>query len=183
MEAHVVARWRPLPGTLDPASRLLAEQLRTLKEQTGLSLDGLARRTPYSRSAWHRYLNGEKPPPRGCIESLSAVAGEDPEPLLELYADAQLARTATLPEPTADSGNAQLPVHAGRMRRTLGVAGMLMVLTAPLGAAAFAHLPAHAERAQREDLNSHPSHYDVRVGRDGHGALGCGWSRHAPHPE
>ncbi|WP_328967484.1 helix-turn-helix domain-containing protein [Streptomyces sp. NBC_00239] len=78
-------RWRPLPDVLDDDTRLLVERLRTLKEQAGLSLVELAARTSYSKSAWHRYLNGDKFPPRQAVEALGRVAGAEPESLVSLW--------------------------------------------------------------------------------------------------
>jgi hypothetical protein len=60
-----MSRWQPLSESLDPDVRLLVEQLRRLKLRTGLSLVELAESTPYSKSAWHRYLNGTKFPTAG----------------------------------------------------------------------------------------------------------------------
>ncbi|CAL9444400.1 hypothetical protein SUDANB120_02309 [Streptomyces sp. enrichment culture] len=63
----------------------LAAELRRLRERTGLSLAALARRTPYSKSSWERYLNGKQPPPRKAVEALCAVAHEPPARLLALW--------------------------------------------------------------------------------------------------
>jgi transcriptional regulator with XRE-family HTH domain len=63
--------------------RLLAE-LRLLKQRTGLSLAALASVTPYSKSTWHRYLNGDQVPPRAAVEALARLAGTDPDALLDL---------------------------------------------------------------------------------------------------
>ncbi|MGW5232723.1 DUF2690 domain-containing protein [Streptomyces nodosus] len=57
-------------------------ELRDLKKRTGLSLAALAARTPYSKSAWHRYLNGAQRPPRSVVEALARLAGDDPAPIL-----------------------------------------------------------------------------------------------------
>ncbi|WP_143663574.1 helix-turn-helix transcriptional regulator, partial [Streptomyces sp. NRRL B-24085] len=48
----------PLPDSLPREARHLVEQLRHLKDRTGLSLAELARRTAYSKSSWQRYLSG-----------------------------------------------------------------------------------------------------------------------------
>ncbi|GAB7034448.1 helix-turn-helix domain-containing protein [Streptomyces sp. NPDC021749] len=173
----MVSRWRPLPDTLDPAGQLLAEELRVLKERTGLSLDGLAKRTPYSKSAWHRYLNGEKLPPRAAVEALGRVAGADRLRLLGLHDAAHRARTAPAPSPppppppapapapapaptgNAPAGNAPATTESGRpapptdpARRKLRGAAALMALTAvvaTVGAtASIVSIPAHAVRAE-----------------------------------
>ncbi|WP_079249681.1 XRE family transcriptional regulator [Streptomyces sp. IMTB 2501] len=71
--------------------------LRELKDRTGLSLAALAARTPYSKSAWHRYLSGATPPPRAAVEALCRLAGADPEAVLALWeaADASAATAGT----------------------------------------------------------------------------------------
>ncbi|MGX1973052.1 helix-turn-helix domain-containing protein [Streptomyces kronopolitis] len=173
----MVSRWRPLPDTLDTDAQLLAEELRALKEQTGLSLDGLSRKTPYSKSAWHRYLNGEKLPPRGAVVALGQVAGVDQGPLLLLHDAAFHARTAPLAAPlAAPPGPAPAPISApvptsaylpaaapdpeerpGRLRglprgagmlRSVGALVALAALVATMGAAAsMVQIPAHGPRS------------------------------------
>ncbi|MES4891153.1 XRE family transcriptional regulator [Streptomyces sp. NPDC096012] len=64
--------------------------LRELKDRTGLSLAALAARTPYSKSAWHRYLSGAQRPPRAAVAALCRLAGVDPEPALARW-DAEAA--------------------------------------------------------------------------------------------
>ncbi|MER6212315.1 helix-turn-helix domain-containing protein [Streptomyces sp. NPDC001642] len=54
----------------------LAAALRQLRTETGLSLAGLAMKTPYSKSSWERYLNGKTLPPREAVEALCHLAGE-----------------------------------------------------------------------------------------------------------
>ncbi|MBK3577375.1 DUF2690 domain-containing protein [Streptomyces sp. MBT65] len=54
----------------------LVASLRELKTRTGLSLAGLAAKTPYSKSSWERYLNGKTLPPREAVEELCRLAGE-----------------------------------------------------------------------------------------------------------
>ncbi|WP_329554394.1 helix-turn-helix domain-containing protein [Streptomyces sp. NBC_00696] len=54
----------------------LAAALRQLRTETGLSLAGLATKTPYSKSSWERYLNGKTLPPREAVEALCRLAGE-----------------------------------------------------------------------------------------------------------
>src|SRR3954447_24297735 len=71
--------WQPLPDDLPPEVRHFVEQLRLLKDRTGLSLAALGARTAYSKSSWHRYLNGTQPPPRQAVVALCRVAGVDPE--------------------------------------------------------------------------------------------------------
>ncbi|MFF9566781.1 helix-turn-helix domain-containing protein [Streptomyces sp. NPDC014685] len=69
----------------------LAEELRGVKERSGLSLAALAARTPYSKSSWERYLNGKKPAPRQAVEVLCALTGTPSGRLLALWelADAE----------------------------------------------------------------------------------------------
>ncbi|MEU5956923.1 helix-turn-helix transcriptional regulator [Streptomyces sp. NPDC047525] len=75
------AAWQPLPEALPPEVRQLVEQLRLLKDRTGLSLVALGKETAYSRSSWQRYLSGRQPPPRQAVAELCRVAGEDSERL------------------------------------------------------------------------------------------------------
>ncbi|MFI0786321.1 DUF2690 domain-containing protein [Streptomyces lydicus] len=127
-----MARWQPLPASLDNDTRRLVERLRALKEQTGLSLVDLAARTAYSKSAWHRYLNGGKFPPRPAVEALGRIAGADPAGLLALWGIAQHAgtglRTPTPPTPR--------PRGPARRRLDLGAVVLTTVCTV-LAAAAF----------------------------------------------
>ncbi|MEI5524133.1 helix-turn-helix transcriptional regulator [Streptomyces brasiliscabiei] len=74
-----MSAWQPLPDELPPEVRHFVEQLRLLKDRTGLSLVALGARTAYSKSSWQRYLNGTQPPPRQAVVALCRVAGEDAE--------------------------------------------------------------------------------------------------------
>ena len=67
--------WQPLPDDLPPEVRHFVEQLRLLKDRTGLSLVALGARTAYSKSSWQRYLNATQPPPRQAVAALCRVAG------------------------------------------------------------------------------------------------------------
>ncbi|MFD4597087.1 helix-turn-helix domain-containing protein [Streptomyces sp. NPDC058464] len=67
--------WQPLPEGLPPEVRHFVEQLRLLKDDTGLSLVALGARTAYSKSSWQRYLNAVQPPPRQAVVALCRVAG------------------------------------------------------------------------------------------------------------
>ncbi|MEU6255932.1 helix-turn-helix transcriptional regulator [Streptomyces sp. NPDC047043] len=69
--------WQPLPDDLPPEVRHFVEQLRLLKDRTGLSLVALGARTAYSKSSWHRYLNATQPPPRQAVTALCRIAGLD----------------------------------------------------------------------------------------------------------
>lgn len=67
--------WQPLPDDLPSEVRHFVEQLRRLKDGTGLSLAALGARTAYSKSSWQRYLNAVQPPPRQAVDALCRVAG------------------------------------------------------------------------------------------------------------
>ncbi|MGX4690282.1 helix-turn-helix domain-containing protein [Streptomyces sp. JNUCC 63] len=67
--------WQPLPDDLPPEVRHFVEQLRLLKDETGLSLVALGARTAYSKSSWQRYLNAGQPPPHQAVAALCRVAG------------------------------------------------------------------------------------------------------------
>ncbi|MFF7949948.1 helix-turn-helix domain-containing protein [Streptomyces griseorubiginosus] len=69
--------WQALPDDLPPEVRHFVEQLRRLKDGTGLSLVALGARTAYSKSSWHRYLNATQPPPRQAVAALCRIAGLD----------------------------------------------------------------------------------------------------------
>ncbi|MBA8955570.1 helix-turn-helix domain-containing protein [Actinomadura namibiensis] len=77
--------WQALPVSAEPALRQLTVRLRELKDDTGLSLAALARRTPASKSAWGRYLNGQALPPRQVVAALGELAGADPARLMALW--------------------------------------------------------------------------------------------------
>ncbi|WP_079085089.1 helix-turn-helix domain-containing protein [Streptomyces dysideae] len=106
-----MARWRPLPDSLPREARRLVEQLRGLKDRTGLSLAEPARRTAYSKSSWQRYLSGTKQPPRGAVQALCRVAGADQARLLALWglADPVWPRGVVL---GADTGGVAYPIVA-----------------------------------------------------------------------
>jgi transcriptional regulator with XRE-family HTH domain len=70
-----MSAWQPLPDDLPPEVRHFVEQLRRIKDRTGLSLASLGARTAYSKSSWHRYLNAGQPPPRQAVTALCKIAG------------------------------------------------------------------------------------------------------------
>lgn len=111
------------PATPDES---LAVGLRELKDRTGLSLAALAARTPYSKSAWHRYLTGCKRPPRPAVEALARLAGADPGPVLALWETADGALAAP---PPAGQGRAR-----PRWRRPPRPALALLGVTAAVAA-------------------------------------------------
>ncbi|MDT0392889.1 helix-turn-helix domain-containing protein [Streptomyces dubilierae] len=104
-----MTRWRPLPEALPREARHLVEQLRSLKDRTGLSLAELARRTAYSKSSWQRYLSGAKQPPRGAVQALCRVAGAESARLLALWDLAD----PTWPHGVADAAGTAEPPVAG----------------------------------------------------------------------
>ena len=73
------------PQEAPPPGGPLAATLREWRDRTGLSLAALAARTPYSKSAWHRYLSGAQHPPRSAVEALAGLAGADPVDGLTLW--------------------------------------------------------------------------------------------------
>ncbi|MDN3258622.1 DUF2690 domain-containing protein [Streptomyces sp. CSDS2] len=126
---------------LAPECAALTEGLRAVKARTGLSLTGLAERTPYSRSSWERYLNGKKPVPRQAVEALCAMAGEPSARLLALWelADAEWSGRARSTRATAPSAPAAPPAATGvfggarsEYRLVVG-AGLAVVVAAMAG--------------------------------------------------
>ncbi|WP_406458705.1 XRE family transcriptional regulator [Streptomyces sp. NBC_01622] len=80
----------------------LAAALRELRAATGLSMAGLAAKTPYSKSSWERYLNGRTLPPREAVEELCRLAGEPVGRCLALWEIAESeasGRGASVPVP------------------------------------------------------------------------------------
>ncbi len=75
--------------------------MRRIKEASQLSFGRLADRTHYSRSSWERFLNGKQLPTTVAVEQLAAVAGTDPEPLLDLLARAVSAPAGGAPAAAA----------------------------------------------------------------------------------
>lgn len=80
-----MARWRALPGELDPQVREFAEQLRRVVDRTGLSVAAVADRTGYSKTSWERYLNGRLLAPKGAIVALAEVTGTPPIHLTTMW--------------------------------------------------------------------------------------------------
>ncbi|GGU31295.1 helix-turn-helix domain-containing protein [Streptomyces violascens] len=138
-----MAQWRQLPESTRPELRLLVEELRHLKQTSGLSLAGLATRTSYSKSAWHRYLNGDNLPPRDAVDAFGALGGaEHHARLLELWERAVRPPRPTVspqPEPELPEGPSARRPH----RRTITVAAALALVTS----AAWAALPHPHESA------------------------------------
>lgn len=117
----------------DERQRLLAE-LRLLKRRTGLSLAALASVTPYSKSTWHRYLNGDQFPPRAAVEALARLAGADPGTLLDplsLWDAAVQEQSRPAPPPLMP------PIPSVRPRRPRAPARALLALAAMAATAAL----------------------------------------------
>lgn len=105
--------WQPLPDDLPPEVRHFVEQLRQLKDRTGLSLVSLGARTAYSKSSWQRYLNATQPPPRQAVVALCRVAGVGKEEAERFGARWELAVQAW-PKPVAVPGPGKPEGAAGR---------------------------------------------------------------------
>ncbi|MFD8812776.1 peptidoglycan-binding protein [Streptomyces sp. NPDC059627] len=71
------------------------QQLRRLKDHSGLTLQMLQAKTPFSGSSWERYLNGKALPPAAAIAALAGLADADAAPLLALREAAQDSGAAT----------------------------------------------------------------------------------------
>jgi transcriptional regulator with XRE-family HTH domain len=111
----------------------LAVSLRELKDRTGLSLAALAARTPYSKSAWHRYLTGIQRPPRPAVEALAKLAEADPSPVLALWEASDDPVPAALPP----ESQGQVRRHRLQLRR-LRLPTLALLTTAAATAAALA---------------------------------------------
>jgi hypothetical protein len=106
--------WQPLSDDLPPEVRHFVEQLRLLKDTTGLSLVALGARTAYSKSSWQRYLNATQPPPRQAVTALCRVAGLDAGESERFVVRWELATRAwprqSAPVPAPVGGPASAPV-------------------------------------------------------------------------
>lgn len=131
-----------------PSTGPLAVTLRELRDRTGLSLAALATRTPYSKSAWHRYLTGAKHPPRSAVEALARLAGADPAPALALWEAADGAppapATSTAPAAFGPASGSESAGHPARARR--GRPALLPALTLLTAVAAVATALATSSR-------------------------------------
>jgi transcriptional regulator with XRE-family HTH domain len=173
-----MARWRPLPAELSDDTRLLVERLRGLKDRTGLTLVELAERTAYSKSAWHRYLNGDKFPPRQAVEALGREAGADAARLLVLWGAARARHDRSVQEAASPAAVAPavtvIPPAAPRRRRRATVT-LLTAVCVLLGGAAFAACSLVSLRlAVRGASNSGAGRGDLCRGESCQGRL--------PHP-
>ncbi|MFE0249703.1 helix-turn-helix domain-containing protein [Streptomyces sp. NPDC059010] len=114
--------WQPLPDDLPPEVRHFVEQLRQLKDRTGLSLASLGARTAYSKSSWQRYLNATQPPPRQAVVALCRVAGIGKEEAERFGVRWELAVQAW-PKPVGLTGAAKPEGADGETGGETGVAG------------------------------------------------------------
>jgi transcriptional regulator with XRE-family HTH domain/uncharacterized membrane protein len=174
MESHVTVKRQPPPDSSDDG-QLLVEQLRDLKQRTGLSLAALATATPFSKSTWHRYLNGDQFPPRAAVESLGRLADADPGPLLSLWDAASRAqsRAAGPPQqsPAPDTRVRRRFRHPNRAMVTLAAmaatvavtAGAADVLDADLPAAPSTAAPCRGESCQGQFPTSETCGRDART--------------------
>ncbi|WKD32037.1 helix-turn-helix domain-containing protein [Streptomyces xanthophaeus] len=92
----------------------LSTEMRRIKEASQLSFGRLADRTHYSRSSWERFLNGKQLPTTVAVEQLAAVAGTDPEPLLDLLARAVSAPASGAPATAAPAQTAPVQSAAAQ---------------------------------------------------------------------
>ncbi|POX60390.1 hypothetical protein C3492_26940 [Streptomyces sp. Ru62] len=126
----------PQPEKPTAPDEPLLVRLRELKDGTGLSLAALAARTPYSKSAWHRYLTGAQRPPRPAVEALIRLARVDPDAVLALWEATE--HTADGPSPASTPDGIGPRRSGGRRWLPLCVLALAGV-TAVVGAAVAAH--------------------------------------------
>lgn len=94
-----MARWKPLPDGLDPLVVQFVAELRKLKDDSGLRLSRLAKKTGFSASSWERYLGGRAFPPERVVRALATVVPVDDTDLLVLHQMAQQAWIRSGPTP------------------------------------------------------------------------------------
>jgi Carbohydrate binding domain len=106
------SHWKPLSDDLPGAARDLAERMRVLLDDKGLSLRRLAEdaEVPYSVSTLHRFFSGQARPPRWLLEVIARRCEGD---LHELYRLAEVAeqvteRSETQPSPNVAGGETRL---------------------------------------------------------------------------
>ncbi|MGW3031714.1 helix-turn-helix domain-containing protein [Streptomyces sp. NPDC001178] len=124
---------------MSPETAQLTGSMREVRAAAGLSLAQLARRTPYSKSSWARYLAGTQPVPRRAVQALCEVAGVRPERLLALWelADARWSgRARATPEPPSERRNFRgAPYVWGAVAglAAAAVAAVAVLLSGPYG--------------------------------------------------
>ncbi|KOV13965.1 hypothetical protein ADK60_28885 [Streptomyces sp. XY431] len=77
--------WKQLPDDLSDPARRLTEELRAVKDATGLSLSELAARTHYSRASWERWLNGKRVITEQALDALVGAVDCDGPKLRALW--------------------------------------------------------------------------------------------------
>ncbi|MFF1906098.1 DUF2690 domain-containing protein [Kitasatospora sp. NPDC058218] len=77
--------WKQLPDDLSVPAKLLTEELRAVKDATGLSLSELASRTHYSRASWERWLNGKRIITEQALDALTKAVECDGPTLRALW--------------------------------------------------------------------------------------------------
>ncbi|WP_328956915.1 helix-turn-helix domain-containing protein [Kitasatospora purpeofusca] len=77
--------WKQLPDDLSDPARRLTEELRAVKDATGLSLSELATRTHYSRASWERWLNGKRVITEQALDALVGAVDCDGPKLRALW--------------------------------------------------------------------------------------------------
>ncbi|MFJ4668978.1 helix-turn-helix domain-containing protein [Kitasatospora purpeofusca] len=106
--------WKQLPDDLSDPARRLTEELRAVKDATGLSLSELAARTHYSRASWERWLNGKRVITSQALEALVGAVDCDGPKLRGLW-ELTTAEGATSGDPA--------PTDAAETAETAGAAG------------------------------------------------------------
>ncbi|WP_043470410.1 DUF2690 domain-containing protein [Kitasatospora sp. MBT66] len=106
--------WKQLPDDLSDPARRLTEELRAVKDATGLSLSELAARTHYSRASWERWLNGKRVITAQALEALVGAVDCDGPKLRGLW-ELTAAEGATSGDPA--------PADAAETAETAGAAG------------------------------------------------------------
>ncbi|MFJ8430509.1 DUF2690 domain-containing protein [Kitasatospora sp. NPDC094019] len=77
--------WKQLPDDLSDPARRLTEELRAVKDATGLSLSELAALTHYSRASWERWLNGKRVITEQALDALVGAVDCDGPKLRALW--------------------------------------------------------------------------------------------------
>ncbi|MEU1629828.1 DUF2690 domain-containing protein [Streptomyces sp. NPDC020096] len=77
--------WRPIPNEMPDSARRLTEELRAIKDSSGLSLSQMAAKTHYSKASWERWLNGKRLITPHALKSLASCVDCDEPALLALH--------------------------------------------------------------------------------------------------
>ncbi|MEO3755078.1 carbohydrate binding domain-containing protein [Streptomyces sp. B6B3] len=155
------AHWKPLPEGLPPAARELAEHLRTLLDDHGVSLRQLANDADvhYSLTTLHRYFSGQALPPAQLIGVLAdrygggerlhtlleraGSAEEAPEPAVDVAEPAQAGESPPETDPAVD------PVARAPRRRTGLLIAVALALLVGVIAGAIVNGGSDPEAAER----------------------------------